>query len=386
MKDRLLIIDDELWLRESLRFLFKDAYDVVCADSVDSGVELLKNSPPHCIISDITMPGKTGIDGLKEIRKIDSHVSIIMLTASGSLETAQEAIRYGASDYLQKPFNKTELREVVGHNIQRTKSYRQQMQINDRLESLSAQMKTRRSEEEELAELWEKSSEFLHDIGNPISAIHGCVKMLMKEAAEKNNGHQEENVVYLEQIEKNVSRCREMLTMWRERAQKTYSVSQKVDIGQLAMEVAQNAYSLSVEKSAQVKLSCGPADCIVDGKNILLFRALQNIVGNALEALSDEGGVIDIRWRIEEEHVVLEVEDNGGGFPSEKLNDMQTKYYTAKGDSCGMGLGLFITKSIVEAHCGSLTLANNKAGTGALVTLTFPLLNRAHSLKPWVIQ
>jgi signal transduction histidine kinase len=69
----------------------------------------------------------------------------------------------------------------------------------------------------------------------------------------------------------------------------------------------------------------------------------------------------------------VEVEDNGGGFPSEKLADMQTKFYTTKGESGGMGLGLFITKNIVEAHNGSLILANNKAGTGALVALAFPL-------------
>ncbi|NLX24918.1 MAG: response regulator [Lentisphaerae bacterium] len=373
-KDRLLVIDDELWLRESLRFMFKDAYDVVCADSVDSGVELLKDSPPHCIISDIRMPGKTGIDGLKEIRKIDSHVSVIMLTGFGSLETAQEAMRNGASDYLQKPFNKAELREVVGRHIQRTKSFRQQMQVNDRIESLAAQMKSQLSEKEELTKLREKTSEFLHDIGSPISVINGYVKMLIKEVTEKSDGDREVNVVYLEQIEKNVSRCRDMLSMWRERAHKTHSAPEEVDISQVATEVAQNACSLAAEKNARVNLIGGPPNCIVDGNNLLLFRAVQNIVGNALEALADEGGVIDVRWRIEESHVLLEVEDNGGGFPPEKLNDMQTKYYTTKGDSGGIGLGLFITKSIVEAHNGSLIPANNKAGTGALVTLTFPLL------------
>ncbi|MBN2683973.1 MAG: response regulator [Pontiellaceae bacterium] len=374
MKDRLLVIDDELGPRESLRFLFKDAYDVVCADSVDKGVESLKNSPPHCVISDIKMPGKTGIEGLKEIRQIDPQVSIIMLTGFGSLETAQEAIRHGASDYLQKPFNTAELREVVGRHIQRTKNNRMQMEANDRLENLTAQLKAQLTEKEELAELGEKSSEFLHDLGNPISVINGYVKMLIKEVTEKRNDGREVNVDYLEQIEKNVSRCREMLTMWRERAHKTYSAPQKVNISQVATEVAQNARSLAAEKNAQVKLSGGPTDCIVEGNNVLLFRAIQNIVGNALEVLSDEGGLIDVRWRVDEGCVIVEVEDNGGGFPPEKLNDMETKYYTTKGDSGGMGLGLFITKNIVEAHNGSLTPANNEAGTGALVTLAFPLI------------
>ena len=68
------------------------------------------------------------------------------------------------------------------------------------------------------------------------------------------------------------------------------------------------------------------------------------------------------------------MEDNGGGFPPEKISDLQTKYYTTKGESGGMGLGLFITKNIVEAHGGSLILANSPDGKGALVTLAFPLL------------
>ena len=68
------------------------------------------------------------------------------------------------------------------------------------------------------------------------------------------------------------------------------------------------------------------------------------------------------------------MEDNGGGFPPDKIADLQTRYYTTKGDSGGMGLGLFITKNIVEAHGGSLILANNDSQTGAVVTLAFPLL------------
>ena len=95
-KDRLLVIDDELGPRESLRFLFKDIYDVTCTDSVDKGVKALKKSAPDCIITDIKMPGKTGVEGLKEIRAIDPDVSIVMLTGGGSLETARAGTGFEA--------------------------------------------------------------------------------------------------------------------------------------------------------------------------------------------------------------------------------------------------------------------------------------------------
>lgn len=84
IKDRLLVIDDELGPRESLRFLFKDTYDVVCVDSVDKGLAVMRENPPDAIIMDIKMPGKTGIQGLREIRSLDDQVSIVMLTGFGS--------------------------------------------------------------------------------------------------------------------------------------------------------------------------------------------------------------------------------------------------------------------------------------------------------------
>lgn len=374
-KDRLLVIDDELGPRESLRFLFKDTYDVTCVDSVDKGVAALKENPPDCIITDIKMPGKTGIQGLKEIRAIDQQVSIIMLTGFGSLETAQEAIRHGATDYLKKPFDTDEIREVVAGYVRRTKINRKRIAATEHLEALTAQLQEQLNAKEKLASLGEESSEFVHDLGNPLSVINGYVQILIKDIKDKKTQGKELNVNYLEQIEKSVSRCRDMLTLWRERSKRADSSIKKIPLGDLVTEVSGNAQTLAAEKSAQVILLKGPSDCLIEGDNVQIFRAIQNIVGNALEALPANGGRLTIGWRTDGRRALVEVEDNGGGFPLEKLADMQTKHYTTKGASGGMGLGLFITKNIAEAHGGSLILANNGAGTGALVTLAFPRLS-----------
>jgi signal transduction histidine kinase len=166
-----------------------------------------------------------------------------------------------------------------------------------------------------------------------------------------------------------------MLTLWRERSKRADSSIKKIVLGDLVTEVAVNAQALASGKAAQIHLSSGPSDCIIEGDNVQVFRSIQNIVGNAIEALPSSGGVLNICWRTDGRRALVEVEDNGGGFPPAKIADLQTKYYTTKGESGGMGLGLFITKNIVEAHGGSLILANNTAGTGALVTLAFPRLN-----------
>ena len=70
-----LVIDDEMGPRESLRMLLKPSYQVHTADSVERGLELLSEKKPDAIVMDIRMPGLTGIEGLRRIRQIDPHLS-----------------------------------------------------------------------------------------------------------------------------------------------------------------------------------------------------------------------------------------------------------------------------------------------------------------------
>ena len=372
IKSRLLVIDDEYGPRESLRFLFKDSYDVVCAESMDQGLIELENNPPDCIISDIKMPGRTGIDGLKEIRALDPLVSVVMLTGFGSLETAQEAVRHGATDYLQKPFDIEELRDAVSRYVDRTKNKRQEIENSDHLENLVFYLKSQLSAKEELAQLGEKSSEFVHDLGNPLSVINGYVQILLEDILEKRDNDREISMSYLEQIKKSVSRCQEMLDLWRERARRACSSTRKINVHQLLSEAAKNATPLTEQKNAQVMMEGDETPCWIEGNDVQVFRSIQNIVTNALEALPESEGLLQLRWHVEDSYVLITVEDNGGGFPMEKLTDMQTKHFTTKGDSGGMGQGLFIAKNIIEAHGGYLLLANNSKKTGAFVTLAFP--------------
>src|SRR5881392_1325833 len=121
---QILVIDDEMGPRESLRMLLKPDYQVHTADCVEAGMKLLKEKQPDTIVMDIRMPGITGIDGLRKIREIDPHLSVIMLTGFGALETAKEALRLGANDYVSKPFDAGEMRDIIGRNVERTRLHR----------------------------------------------------------------------------------------------------------------------------------------------------------------------------------------------------------------------------------------------------------------------
>src|SRR5437660_11821905 len=121
---QILVIDDEMGPRESLRMLLKPNYRVHTADNVEAGLRILREKKPDAVISDIRMPGTSGIEGLRKIREIDPHVAVIMLTGFGALETAKEALRLGANDYLSKPFDAKQMREVISRNGKRTRLHR----------------------------------------------------------------------------------------------------------------------------------------------------------------------------------------------------------------------------------------------------------------------
>src|SRR5207253_8929898 len=77
---KILIIDDEIGPRESLRMLLKPSYQVHTAENVETGLQLLQEKRPDTIVMDIRMPGMNGIDGLRKVREIDPHLSVIMFT------------------------------------------------------------------------------------------------------------------------------------------------------------------------------------------------------------------------------------------------------------------------------------------------------------------
>src|SRR5229473_5293643 len=137
---QVLVIDDEIGPRESLRMLLKPDYNVHTADCVDAGIKLLQEKQPDTVVMDIRMPGATGIEGLRKIREIDPHLSVIMLTGFGALETAQEALRLGANDYISKPFDAREMQEVIGRNVERTRAHRKSVEAAQEISELNQRL------------------------------------------------------------------------------------------------------------------------------------------------------------------------------------------------------------------------------------------------------
>lgn len=100
------VIDDDDAMRDSLAFLLKTAkVPVLTYDSASRFLEQSSDVPAGCIVTDVRMPGMSGIDLLKRLREMKNPVPVIIITGHGDVPLAVEAMKYGASDFLEKPFD-----------------------------------------------------------------------------------------------------------------------------------------------------------------------------------------------------------------------------------------------------------------------------------------
>lgn len=116
----LLIVDDEKGYREVLSVVFEaEGYAVRCAPHGRAAIAQLRKAPADLIISDVRMPDMDGIELLSRVRALDSDIGVVLMTAFGTIETAREAFKLGADDFVQKPFNNEELKLIVRRTLER---------------------------------------------------------------------------------------------------------------------------------------------------------------------------------------------------------------------------------------------------------------------------
>ncbi|HEU5323357.1 MAG TPA: response regulator [Methylomirabilota bacterium] len=110
---RILVVDDELGPRESLRMLLKRSYQIHTADSGRAALEEIPRIRPDVVILDIKMPEMDGLEVLRRVKRLDPSIEVVMITAYASLETVKMALTHGAFEYLIKPFSRQDLEDVV---------------------------------------------------------------------------------------------------------------------------------------------------------------------------------------------------------------------------------------------------------------------------------
>jgi two-component system, LuxR family, response regulator FixJ len=137
------IIDDDDALRESLAFLLRTAaFEVKSFDSAKAFLEALPDASLSCVITDVRMPDMSGIDLLRRLRERKVGVPVIVITGHGDITLAVEAMKIGATDFFEKPFNDdlllASVRTALDHQHDQTKRDVERAEIEQRLATLSA--------------------------------------------------------------------------------------------------------------------------------------------------------------------------------------------------------------------------------------------------------
>ena len=117
---RILVVDDEPSMLEFLEIMLKkEGYDITCATGGGEAIELCRGNPYDMVITDIKMPKVTGLDVLHQVKEISPETIIILITAYATMETAVQAMKDGAYDYISKPFRVDEIKKIIKNALER---------------------------------------------------------------------------------------------------------------------------------------------------------------------------------------------------------------------------------------------------------------------------
>jgi two-component system, sensor histidine kinase and response regulator len=374
----LLIVDDEEGPRESLRVVFKERFSCVVARCGKEGIDCAEQNDIDVAIIDIKMPDLSGTEVLRRIKNIDPTTECILLTGYETLETAREAVRYGASEYLTKPFDVFAIRSLADACLFRR---RQKQAAHKSLENLRIinEDLTRelvRSERAIVAGLM--GAGVIHQLGHPLSIIAGYSELLKEDLAGIENRSDlpagqivEKLALVLEEVE----RCKEIATRLLAFGRKSEGFAAVVDVNGLVADGTALIKAHPDAREADVTCSSHERGLAVLAWPTEMLQALINIGINGLQARQGKRAALHVSarsaavvpakcvYRSESAtlglpHVEISVKDNGCGIPRDDYQRILEPYFTTK--PAGSGLGLAIAREIIGRHRGLIDVESVK--------------------------
>jgi two-component system sensor histidine kinase/response regulator len=402
-KPVLLVIDDEEGPRQSVRIIFKDEYQVLLANSGEQALDIARKYSVSVVVSDILMTGMTGIDVLKHLKEIDPAIEVIMLTAYETIETARMALRHGACDYLNKPFDVQTMRAAVARARLKHDAARDFHKSNETLRALQHEIQDQRVKEEMMRTKGEIYASVLHDINSPLTVISGFVDIINRSLSDGNavlEGEKLETIKGdLNKLTGQVGRCfeisRRYLSFLRDRDSSDL-VAERVGLNQMLSDLNEllNRHPVARGNDLQVHLLPDERVAAINGTDLL--QILLNLTINALTC-TDEPHRVTVSAQflthpfpldqypdapgqrfINRDNflnkpplIAITVQDNGPGIPHDILAKMFETKFTTKAPGKGTGLGLGIVKRLVNASQGGIHLRTD-LGKGSTFTVLLP--------------
>ncbi len=381
---RVLVVDDEKSIRVSLReFLVAEGYAVETATDAQDALRILEDHEFDVVVSDIVLPRTNGIELLQTLRKGAPFAQVIMMTGEPTVDTAAEALRSGAFDYLTKPVSKSAILRVVG-NAAKVKALdeerRREQQAKERYqEELQAAVRnlTEANDRLQRAAAFREEVEHVvhHDLKAPLSVILLAPEMIRMKGGNLTNEQQS----YLSMVE---SAGRQLLDMINRSLdlfkieQGMYTLQpQAMDLLPVAREVISHSVAvMRVRRLSVVILADGrpvaEADTFrVPGERLLCYSMLANLLKNACEA-SPAGETVTLRF---ERGDSMRVSIQNRGAVPESVRDRFFEKFSTAGKEHGTGLGTYSARLIAEIH-GARIAVDTSVPDFTTVTVSFPRL------------
>jgi signal transduction histidine kinase len=370
---KILVSDDERDVVEMLAYnLEKKGYQIIKAYDGFEAWEKIESEKPDLLILDLMMPDLDGWEVCRMIRGNDQEeirgIGILMLTARAMPEDRVYGLEIGADDYLTKPFSLNELILRVDKLDERKKVIRR---LKEETESLHSSIHEKES----------SLKRVVHDLKNPLLSMGASAKRMLR----RNQNEEELKIL------KNIYDSSIRLTRWIDdtlfsdhSSQKIKEVMREVEIKSMVQQAIDLLKEASREKKIEIHFEASPSIPSVYCHEQLFFRAIENLLGNALK-YTPEGGKVDVTitsylpWK-DGGVIEISIKDTGIGILEDDIERIFEPFYRGRNSlsETGAGLGLSFVKEVVDLHGGRI-LVQSEPQKGSTFSILLPVKSHPKS-------
>ena len=359
---RVLLVDDENDFRRTVaKRLTKRGMDISQASGGEECLNILMKTPVDVVVLDLKMPDMDGMETLHHIKNSYPRIEVIMLTGHATTRDGVDGIKSGAFDYLSKPI---ELEHLAG-KIRQAFEKRTREDEKQKEKDFRAKMEQQMIATERLASLGTLAAGVAHEINNPLAIIKestGWMKSILQKEELAQMPRKGDFEMALGKIENGVERARRITHQLLGSVKQTDATLIKVDLKELVEETMVLHQKEAAQKGVQLFETIDPGKNIIWSDPYKLRQVLINILSNAVHA-TDAGGKITVTAEPSEGHVKLTISDTGRGIPGEHLEKIFEPFFSTKPTGEGTGLGLFVTRSIIDKLGGEIDV-ESRVGQG----------------------
>jgi signal transduction histidine kinase len=358
-KANILIVDDEVGPRESLKMILKPHFNIFTATKGAEALEILDQVPIDLVTVDLKMPGLPGTKVLEKVKQHDPDIEAIIITGYGSMDTAIEGLRLGAFDYIAKPFDVNHILTLIRRAIERR----------------NARVKLKQIRSDFLANV-------SHELRTPLSVVIGFVSLLLDRLVGRLTEEQERA---LERVYSNSAELLELidnvLCLTSLNSGHLNIVEEELDVTTMLNETMRRYEKLLEEKNIDLAIQSPKTGVRIVSDPAKLGRIIQNLLHNAIKFTPKGRITVKLDRSVNPERVHLEIVDTGVGIPPDRMDAMFHPFHTFDTlpgrTSSGMGLGLTVASRLTDFLGGTLKI-NSQVSVGTAVHLSIPYRLAAH--------